>query len=179
MQRWTKNSRWKYDTYQAGNAWFICDRCGQRFRRSLMLTEWDGLKVDARCLDPRPPQMIPPVIYPEGMPFRDARPPQDNPDRLQDDTSLQAVPGGFLIAPPGQLFPNGQSQQPGSLSPQQLVENPTPQGANILADDITFITGQQYALTQTNLPQNFIPPQIIGNPIVGYELIGLTGQWFG
>lgn len=140
MSSWQKG-QWKHDTYRAGNAYFTCDRCSGRYRRSLMITEWDGLKVDAKCLDPRPPQLVPPVIYPEGMPFFDARPPQDNPDRLQDDTSLQAVPGGFVIAPPGQLIPNGQSQQPGSLSPQNFIENPTPQGPNVLEDDITFITG--------------------------------------
>ncbi len=84
--------------------------------------------------------MQPPNIYPEGIPFFDARPPQDNPDRLQDDTSLQSVTGGFL-ASDGQLYPNGQNQQPGALSPQQIVENPTPQGVDVLEDDITFITG--------------------------------------
>ncbi len=129
-----------YDVYRPGNAFFVCDRCGQRYRRSEMITEWTGLKVDAVCCDPRPPQMDPPSVYPEGQPFYDARPPQDNPDRLQDDTSLQSVTGGML-APDGELYPNGQNQQPGSLSPQQFVESPTPQGPNVLADDITFITG--------------------------------------
>jgi hypothetical protein len=177
MQNWNKNSRWKYDTYRAGNAWFVCDVCSNRYRRSLMLTRWDGLKVDKLCNDPRPPQMVPPSIYPEGMPFRDARPPQDNGDRLQDDTSLQAVPGGFLIVPPGQLYPNGQQQQPGSLSPQMLVENPTPQGANVLADDITFITGVIPAPDQTNAPYNTSLPTIIGEPLVGHVLVGSTGAW--
>lgn len=146
MQKWRKGL-YKNDTYRSGNAWFICDTCGQRWRRSQMLTQWDGLKVCPRDIDPRPPQMIPPVIYPEGMPFVDARPPQDNPDRLQDDTTLQAVPGGFIVAPPGQLYPNGQNPGPGGISPQQLVENPTPEGPNVLADDITFITGVDPNLT--------------------------------
>lgn len=133
-----------------------------------MLTEWDGLKVDAKCLDPRPPQMIPPVIYPEGVPFVDARPPQDNADRMQDDTVLQSVTGGFIVSPPGQLYPNGQNQLPGALSPQNVIEDGyqtplttqdgtpittesgeiimvqiagTPQGPNVLEDDITIITG--------------------------------------
>lgn len=86
------------DTYRPGNAWFICDRCGQRHRRSAMLTEWDNLKVDIACLDPRPPQMDPPDVYPEGMPFMDARPPQDNSDRLMDDTELRSTVGGIRIA---------------------------------------------------------------------------------
>lgn len=105
-----------------------------------MLTEWTGLRVDAKCIDARPPQMQPPNIYPEGIPFPDARPPADNPDRLQDDTTLQSVTGGFL-APDGNLYPNGQNQQPGALSPQNLIESPTPIGPDVLEDDITFITG--------------------------------------
>lgn len=166
-QRWRKGA-WRNDTYIAGNAWFTCDRCGTRFRRSQMITEWDGLKVDIKCLDPRPPQMIPPVIYPEGVPFTDARPPQDNSDRMQDDTSLQSVAGGFIVVPAGQLNPADQRQQPGALSPQPVIENSyevpllnedgtpittesgqiitvfvegTPQGPNVLEDDITIITG--------------------------------------
>lgn len=146
-----------------------------------MLTEWTGLKVDARCLDPRPPQMQPPNIYPEGLPFFDARPPQDRPDRLQDDTSLQSVTGGML-APFGQLYPNGQTQQPGALSPLQLVENPTPQGPNVLADDITFITGVVGAATvgpSNSPPINIVPPSVEGVPDVGNTLTANVGVWQG
>ncbi len=161
-----------------------------------MLTEWTGLKVDAKCLDPRPPQMQPPDIYPEGIPFFDARPPQDRPDRLQDDTSLQSAPGGFL-APYGELYPNGQNQQPGSLSPLELVETPTPQGPEVLADDITFITGvvaeSQFVALPPNpepgptppgpphptLPTNTVAPSISGTPSVGMTLTGDVGTWTG
>lgn len=87
-----------YDGYRPGDAYFICDRCSQRHRRSAMITEWDNLKVDIACLDPRPPQMDPPDVYPEGMPFMDARPPQDNSDRLMDDTELRSTVGGIRIA---------------------------------------------------------------------------------
>ena len=142
------SSLFKYDGYRPGNAYFICDRCGQRHRRGAMLVEWDGLRVDSRCLDPRPPQMSPPNVYPEGIPFPDARLPQDYPDRLQDDTSLQSVTGGMIVAPPGQTNPNGQNGQLGSLSPQSFVESPTPQGPNVLADDVTFITGQVFPPNQ-------------------------------
>jgi hypothetical protein len=166
------------DTYKGG-AWAICDRCSQRVRRSRLYTEWDGLKVDLKCLDPRPPQQTPPNVYPEGIPFLDARPPQDLPDRLLDETSLQSVTGGFKVSPPGQLHPDGQNQLPGALSPQPLIESPTPLGTNwdqgvysggestgvpyqaqtagappplpwqtvpndpaqVVADDVTFITG--------------------------------------
>ena len=166
-----------------------------------MQTEWDGLKVDPRCLDPRPPQMMPPNVYPEGIPFRDARPPNDLPDRLQDDTILVSVVGG-IIASNGSdaslydsylldsnnqdiLDSNGQPllgspflvpSRVGALSPQQLIETPTPLGTNwgpgtvstpaaqvagappplpwqivpnnpaqVIADDVTFITGPVYA----------------------------------
>ncbi len=84
--------------------------------------------------------MSTPNVFPEGQPFIDARPPQDRPDRLQDDTSLQSVTGGML-APDGELYPNGQNQQPGSLSPQQITQTPVPLTPDTLADDVTFITG--------------------------------------
>lgn len=134
-----------------------------------MLTEWTGLKVDARCLDPRPPQMEPPNVYPEGIPFLDARPPQDNGDRLQDDTALQSVTGGIKVQY-GVSNPNGQNQGPGALSPLEFESGPTggvlldaagnplldaagnplldtndtsSMGCppSVLEDDITFITG--------------------------------------
>lgn len=128
-----------YDAYRGG-AYFICDVCSQRFRRKVMQIRWDNLRVDAACLDPRPPQMSVPDVFPEGLPFPDARPPQDRPDRLEDQTSLQSVEGGFA-ATPGVQYPNGQYQQPGALSPLPFVESPTPIGPNVLADDVTFITG--------------------------------------
>lgn len=128
------------DTYRPGNGWFVCDRCSQRHRRSRMYVEWTNLRVDRACLDPRPPQMTPPNVYPEGIPFLDARPPQDNNDRLQDDTALQSVSGGIAVTP-GVTYPNGQNQLPGALSPLNVTETPAPQGASVLEDDITFLTG--------------------------------------
>lgn len=147
-----------YDVYRPGGAYFICDRCSQRFRRSEMLVEWDNLRVDAKCLDPRPPQMSPPNVYPEGIPFYDTRAPQDRPDRLEDATSLQSVLGTFSVVPPGQDYHVGfQNQEPGAFSPQPFRESlntfpnqpepgqpaaiGTPIGPNVLADDVTFITG--------------------------------------
>lgn len=154
-----------YDAYRPGGAWFICDRCSQRFRRSEMICEWDNLRVDAKCLDPRPPQMDVPDIYPEGIPFVDARAPQDRPDRLTDDTALQSVVGGFVVTP-GVTYPGGQDQQPGALSPLPLTESityfpnasepgqpgsiGTPIGASVLADDVTFLTGPIQAPQNTN-----------------------------
>lgn len=171
---------WHYKGYDAyrGGAYFICDRCGQRHRRSAMIVEWDNLRVDRKCLDPRPPQMMPPNIYPEGIPFLDARPPQDYPDRLVDDTTLYPVSGG-ISATNGTLYtaPNGQTTDPGALSPQSLLETVpitvvletengeiittesgepilvttlgVPYGPNVLEDDITFITGPVFAPSVT------------------------------
>jgi len=125
-------------SYRSGNAYFICDRCSQRWRRSKMLTEWDNLKVCPVCIDPRPPQMMPPAIYPEGIPFMDARAPQDNPDRMQDDTSLMPITGGIGITN-GQLIPGAPV---GAISPRQVLESPIPPlSANLLEDDITIRTG--------------------------------------
>ena len=122
-----------------------------------MHVRWDNLRVDAKCNDPSPPQMSVPNVYPEGLPFPDARSPQDRSDRLTDDTALQSVMGGMAVQN-GQTYPNGQNGQPGALSPQPFYEsvdpdggpyipepgNPTvgtPIGPNVLADDVTFITG--------------------------------------
>lgn len=133
------------NSYVAGNAWYICDRCGQRHRRAHMLTEWTGLKVDAKCLDPRPPQMSPPDIYPEGIPFLDARPPQDNPDRLMDDSFLKSISGG-IAATTGSypVYPSGQASPPGAISPQQVIVDPIPADTPqrlLVSDDVTLRTG--------------------------------------
>jgi hypothetical protein len=125
--------------------------------------------------------MQPPNIYPEGIPFFDARPPQDRPDRLQDDTSLQAVTGG-IQAPYGVLYPDGQNQQPGSLSPLQIEQSPVQYGPTILEDDITFITGVVAASSVTianSAPTNTSLPSISGVPAVGELLIGTVGTWTG
>ncbi len=129
-----------------------------------MLVRWDNLRVDAKCNDPRPPQMSVPDVYPEGIPFPDTRAPQDRPDRLEDDTALQSVTGGFQVQV-GQTYPNNQIQQPGALSPLPINEsnanhpqtpepgNPgigLPIGPNVLADDVTFITGLIPAPDNTN-----------------------------
>lgn len=126
-------------------AWFICDVCGQRHRRKNMFVRWDNLRVDWRCNDPRPPQMSPPNVYPEGIPFPDARPPQDNPDRLGDDTFLVATKGGMLATDGGHYFlASGQGLPPGALSPKPILVDNVPKtgpGPNVLTDDITLKVG--------------------------------------
>lgn len=125
------------DSYKSGDAWYICDRCSQRHRRSGMLTEWTGLKVDGKCIDPRPPQMFPADVYPEGIPFVDARPPQDNADRWTDTTYLSPGQGG-IGATNGQIIA---SLGAGALSPRPILQTPVPLGPNVLTDDITIRTG--------------------------------------
>ncbi len=109
-----------------------------------MITEWDNLKVCPPCVDPRPPQMTPPDIYPEGLPFVDARPPNDLPDALTDGTYLIAANNEVAITN-GQgpyVYPSGQGSPIGAKSPQNIVETPLPPpGPNVLEDDIIIRTG--------------------------------------
>lgn len=160
-----------------------------------MQVEWDNLRVCPPCLDPRPPQMQPPDVFPEGIPFFDARPPNDRPDRLEDDSSLQSVVGGIVVAiggavvtganadlqdssgldiddssgspinTSGQFTYGAQSVSPGALSPLPFTESitaspnspepgqpktiGTPIGRDVLADDVTFITGPVAAPSNT------------------------------
>lgn len=117
--------RLNVSSYRGADAYFICDVCGQRWRRSSMLVRWDNARVDWKCNDPRPPQMTPPDIYPEGMPFPDARPPQDNPDAVVDGSYLQSVTGGMVVSVGVRDTPlNGQTPPPGALSPQPILNSP-------------------------------------------------------
>lgn len=152
------------DLYKPGGAWFISDRTSKRYRRSEMVIEWTGLRVGPGEVDPRPPQMSVPNIFPEGIPFTDTRAPQDRPDRLEDDTALQSVHGGF-VTQDGATYPAKQIQAPGSISPKpvtgSITASPyypepgnttvgTPYGVNVLADDVTFLTGPIAAPDNTN-----------------------------
>lgn len=159
-----------------------------------MVVEWTGLRVGPGEVDPRPPQMSIPDVFPEGLPFPDTRPPQDRPDRLEDDTSLQSVTGGFQVQV-GQLYPAGQQQQPGALSPLPVDETVpdvdsltvlgtddgrllvtdsgleltittigTPFGPTVLADDVSFITGPVYRDALVNPPVWPIAPGPTGTP---------------
>ncbi len=58
-----------------GNPWFICDRCSFKYRRNQQANkEWTSEIVCNACLDPRPPDMNPPRLWPEGVAIKDARP---------------------------------------------------------------------------------------------------------
>lgn len=66
-------------SYIASNRWVTCDRCSWKRRSSDVSIEWDGLVVCTdTCLDIRPYEMTPPVIWPEGVGIVNSRPPQAN-----------------------------------------------------------------------------------------------------
>ncbi len=61
--------------YKPGDNWQICDRCGEKHRRSEMRKEWTNLVVCiSTCWDPPAPQLFAPNVWPEGLPVPDARP---------------------------------------------------------------------------------------------------------
>lgn len=52
-----------------------CDRCGLIVEpHSKLRKEWTGLLVCPECWDPKPAEMRPPPVKPEGLPVRNARP---------------------------------------------------------------------------------------------------------
>lgn len=60
--------------YQPGRPWGCCDRCAFNVRHDTLRKEWTGLMVCSDCYDPRPADLDPPRIYPEGLPIQDPRP---------------------------------------------------------------------------------------------------------
>ena len=51
-------------SYQAGQPYGICDRCGFRFRLYDLRTEWSQNKVCDACFDPRPVHLDTPKLNP-------------------------------------------------------------------------------------------------------------------
>jgi len=92
--------------------------------------------------------MSPPDVYPEGIPFPDARPPQDNPDRLNDDSYLVALTGTMGVTDGVYpCYPNGQEPPIGAFSPQPITVDPIPKSTpavNLIADAVTLRTGPVY-----------------------------------
>lgn len=60
-------------TYIAGDPHRLCDVCGFERRVSTTSKNWNGLIVCAECRDPRPAELSPPVVGPEGLPIKDPR----------------------------------------------------------------------------------------------------------
>lgn len=67
--------------YSPGATKGICDRCGFEFRLRDLRKEWTGRMVCSDDWDPRPREMTPPRVKPEGVPLPNARP-----DNQQDNT---------------------------------------------------------------------------------------------
>ena len=44
--------------FKLGDYNACCEQCGQDFKASQLLTQWDGWHVCARCYDPRHPQEL-------------------------------------------------------------------------------------------------------------------------
>lgn len=55
-------------------AWGSCMRCGWQYELSDLRKEWTNLTVCPSCYDPRPAQLSPPRIGPEGLPLPNAAP---------------------------------------------------------------------------------------------------------
>lgn len=68
------SSRHPVDDWVPGGTYGLCDRCGFKYRLHDLRKEWTGLLTCEADWDPRPPQLDPPNIYPEGLPVRNARP---------------------------------------------------------------------------------------------------------
>lgn len=74
--------------YIPGRPWASCDRCAFNLRLDELRDEWTGLRVCRDCYDPRPRDLDPPRIYPEGLPIPGARP--DLGDTLGENTTTAA-----------------------------------------------------------------------------------------
>lgn len=58
----------------------ICDRCGWQYALRNLRKEWTGLMVCPTCWDPKPADLSPPIIGPEGLPSPNSRP--EPPDHI-------------------------------------------------------------------------------------------------
>lgn len=74
-------------TYQSRGVLGVCDRCGFTFRHAELRKEWTGLMVCAADFDPRPPQLDPPNVWPEGLPIQDPRPEQPDIELADGDVT--------------------------------------------------------------------------------------------
>lgn len=99
-------------TYIPGNRWLVCDRCGFKRRVAQISKEWDGLMVcTATCLDPPPPQLFTPDVWPEGVPIPDSRPEPANIFRVAvivdgEGNDIVDGDGNTIVEGDGQLEPN-------------------------------------------------------------------------
>jgi len=73
--------------YRPGGVWGLCDRCAFKRRLASLRKEWTGLMVCEECYDPKPADLSPPRLTPEGLPVPNARP--DPGDVLGDNTTTR------------------------------------------------------------------------------------------
>lgn len=79
--------------YISGGAKGICQRCGFVRRVTTQLSrEWTGLIVCRECFDPRPPELVAPVIFAEGLPVPNPSP--EPPDAFVNDGHELREDGG-------------------------------------------------------------------------------------
>lgn len=57
-----------------GAPWGSCQRCEAKTRLNKLRKEWTGLRVCGPCWDPRPAEMRPPAVKPEGVVLPNASP---------------------------------------------------------------------------------------------------------
>lgn len=57
-----------------GDPLAVCDRCPRQVHLRELSKEWTGLMVCDECWDPKPVDLRPRRLGPEGMPYRNARP---------------------------------------------------------------------------------------------------------
>ncbi len=77
-------------SYIPGQPYGLCDRCGFKRRLPQLRAEWTNLMVCDECYDPRPPELDPPHVYPEGLPWPNARP---EPADVEIDDNDPVLPG--------------------------------------------------------------------------------------
>lgn len=58
----------------ARGPWGECSRCGFKRRVSEIKREWSGARVCPECFDPKPAELKPPRVRPEGVPVHNAAP---------------------------------------------------------------------------------------------------------
>lgn len=64
-------------TRMQNQPWGMCQRCGWQYPLNKIRTEWTNLKVCPECFDPRPAQLSPPQVKPEGVALPNASPEPD------------------------------------------------------------------------------------------------------
>ena len=78
--------------YISGGAYGICQRCGFKRRHTELAKEWTNLRVCRECFDPRPPELVAPVIFAEGLPVPNPSP--EPPDAFVNDGHELREDGG-------------------------------------------------------------------------------------